>query len=277
MSLQGLISGSECAVPFNPLSQVLKHTEGDRSLQQDRIAGSSSSRLHHLPSSSAAAGAERDLALARQFFEGNAQQSASGPAPAILSHIPPQMSGVMDPAMRASPDLSKAWNEMALQSGFRAQIHRSDVGNSSTSGWTAEFGRTSSVAVSGPAQSTALQRPDYSQTSYMSQGLYSGGMARPMMYGSSFNAYGNPLQALDKGKGKGKEIDFEAAFAEATASLTSNQAGGARIVEVGDDVSNVTESLQSASLDQRQDEAEEPSMGSDFQTLVYATFVLKRH
>ena len=34
MSLQGLISGSECAVPFNPLSQVLKHTEGDRSVQQ---------------------------------------------------------------------------------------------------------------------------------------------------------------------------------------------------------------------------------------------------
>ena len=34
MSLQGLVSGAECAVPFNPLSQVLKHTEGDRSLQQ---------------------------------------------------------------------------------------------------------------------------------------------------------------------------------------------------------------------------------------------------
>lgn len=34
MSFQGLVSGSECAVPFNPLSQVLKHTEGDRSLQQ---------------------------------------------------------------------------------------------------------------------------------------------------------------------------------------------------------------------------------------------------
>ena len=63
MSLQGLISGAECAVPFNPLSQVLKHTEGDRSLQQvcpwfcqvttgsmlniyqDRIAGPSGSRV----------------------------------------------------------------------------------------------------------------------------------------------------------------------------------------------------------------------------------------
>ena len=36
MSMQGLVSGSECAVPFNPLSQVLKHTEGDHSLQQVR-------------------------------------------------------------------------------------------------------------------------------------------------------------------------------------------------------------------------------------------------
>ena len=38
MSLQGLVSGAECAVPFNPLSQVLKHTEGDRSLQQVGLA-----------------------------------------------------------------------------------------------------------------------------------------------------------------------------------------------------------------------------------------------
>lgn len=29
----------------NPLAQVMKHTEGDRSLQQDRIAGPSSSRV----------------------------------------------------------------------------------------------------------------------------------------------------------------------------------------------------------------------------------------
>lgn len=38
MSFQGLISGSECAAPANPLSQVLKHTEADRSLQQVRLS-----------------------------------------------------------------------------------------------------------------------------------------------------------------------------------------------------------------------------------------------
>lgn len=34
MSLQGLMSGADCAVEVNPLHQVLKHTEGDRGVQQ---------------------------------------------------------------------------------------------------------------------------------------------------------------------------------------------------------------------------------------------------
>jgi len=67
MSLQSLISGSECAIPANPLSQVLKHTESDRSLQhvgsrltchisryltwnsQDRIGAPSTSRVRIFP------------------------------------------------------------------------------------------------------------------------------------------------------------------------------------------------------------------------------------
>jgi hypothetical protein len=35
MSFQGLVGGADCG-PINPLAQVLKHTEGDRSLQQVR-------------------------------------------------------------------------------------------------------------------------------------------------------------------------------------------------------------------------------------------------
>jgi hypothetical protein len=33
MSFQSLVSGADCG-PINPLGQMLKHTEGDRSLQQ---------------------------------------------------------------------------------------------------------------------------------------------------------------------------------------------------------------------------------------------------
>ena len=40
MSLAGLVSGADCAVQVNPLSQVLKHTDGDRSLQQVRLFAS---------------------------------------------------------------------------------------------------------------------------------------------------------------------------------------------------------------------------------------------
>jgi peroxin-5 len=40
MSLAGLVSGAECAVQVNPLSQVLKHTDGDRSLQKVRLLAS---------------------------------------------------------------------------------------------------------------------------------------------------------------------------------------------------------------------------------------------
>lgn len=37
MSFSNLISGADCG-PINPLAQVLKHTEGDRSLQRVRRA-----------------------------------------------------------------------------------------------------------------------------------------------------------------------------------------------------------------------------------------------
>ncbi len=50
MSLAGLVSGAECAVQVNPLSQVLKHTDGDRSLQQVRLYPSAMScATYHSP------------------------------------------------------------------------------------------------------------------------------------------------------------------------------------------------------------------------------------
>ena len=58
-------------------------------------------------------------------------------------------------------------------------------------------------------------------------------------------------QALEAGKGKGKEIDFAAAFAQADASLASQHTESARITEVVDDggVNELADSLQEASLD----------------------------
>ena len=49
MSLAGLMSGAECAVEVNPLSQVLKHTDGDRSLQQVGLSNFSNDAMLTLP------------------------------------------------------------------------------------------------------------------------------------------------------------------------------------------------------------------------------------
>lgn len=49
MSLAGLMSGAECAVEVNPLSQVLKHTDGDRSLQQVSLCHFSLTDTSNLP------------------------------------------------------------------------------------------------------------------------------------------------------------------------------------------------------------------------------------
>ncbi|OSX66228.1 hypothetical protein POSPLADRAFT_1177652 [Postia placenta MAD-698-R-SB12] len=226
MSLQGLISGSECAVPFNPLSQVLKHTEGDRSLQQDRIAGPSSSRLHHLPSTSNTPGTERDVALARQFFDGHdghTQMPSLGPA-FVANHLPPQLMRPADIAARSAPDLSGAWAEANDRAMFHRQLGRSDTASSPAAGWTAEFSRIPQTTVSGSAQETNF-----------STGAYNGMGYGPMMHGSGFSAMSVPMLSVDKGKGKGKEIDFDAAFAEAFASLTAEKAESGRIVDVTDE------------------------------------------
>ncbi|KAI8992876.1 peroxisome targeting signal receptor [Trametes punicea] len=263
MSLQGLISGAECAVPFNPLSQVLKHTEGDRSLQQDRIAGPSGSKLHHLPTSSAN-GSERDLAMARQFFEGSAPQQNSGPHPsfAMQRHIMPieaeRFMSSPPPQSVPGSDLSKAWNEM--QAG-RALGH--DVGrtHSPAAGWSAEFDSVAQIARPSGQQNMPMQS-NLSQAPYLSQGLY----GRSMPMGMSSFAMAVPQLSLDSGKGKGKEIDFDAAFAQFTASY-AGPSEGAKITEIEDQsVNQLADSLQDANLDkEKEDTTKNPYEGTDFQ------------
>ncbi|OSC97435.1 peroxisome targeting signal receptor [Trametes coccinea BRFM310] len=259
MSLQGLISGAECAVPFNPLSQVLKHTEGDRSLQQDRIAGPSGSRLHHLPTS-AANGSERDLAMARQFFEGGAPQQASGPSPSfamqrhMMSPDAERFMSTPPPQMASGPDLSKAWNEMQAHRAMSSDMART---HSPAAGWSAEFDSVAQIARPASQQNMPMQS-NLSQTPYMSAGLY----GRSMPIGMSSYAMGMPQMGMDAGKGKGKEIDFDAAFAQFTASY-AGQADSARITEVDDQaVDQLADSLQEADL-----EKEQGVEGTDFQTV----------
>ncbi|KAI0820042.1 peroxisome targeting signal receptor [Trametes gibbosa] len=262
MSLQGLISGAECAVPFNPLSQVLKHTEGDRSLQQDRIAGPSGSRLHHLPTSSAHNGSERDIAMARQFFEGgSSQQAGAPPSFAMQRHVmPPDAERFMHSpsAQAAGPDLQKAWSEMQAgrPMGGGDLLRMQQQHPSSPSSWGAEFDSVAHIARPVGQQSMPMQS-NLSQAAYMSGGLY--GRSMPMGGGMSAFAMGMPQMGMDLGKGKGKQIDFDAAFAQYTAAYPG-QSEGARITEVDDQaLDGLARGLEGASIGEEKELDQEKS------------------
>ncbi|EJF65576.1 peroxisome targeting signal receptor [Dichomitus squalens LYAD-421 SS1] len=251
MSLQGLISGAECAVPFNPLSQVVKHTEGDRSLQQDRVAGPSGSRLHHLPTSSAPHGSQQDLAMARQFFEGGPQQAGAPPSFAVPRHVMPhEPERFMSAPAQAGPDLTKAWNEMQAGRAVPGEMLRS---HTASGGWSAEFDGVSQIARPSSQQNMPMQS-NFNQTSYMQPGLYGRGMPVGMSYGMGM---GMSQMSMDHGKGKARDIDFDAAFAQVHASF-ADQTEGARITEVTDDeLEQLAEGLDSASLDKGKSKATE--------------------
>ncbi|KAF9227363.1 TPR-like protein [Gyrodon lividus] len=234
MSLQGLISGSECAVPSNPLSQVLKHTEGDRSLQQDRVAGPSSSRLQHLPGIASVQAAEQDVAMARQFFGG--QQASVTPS---LTVPPPvhhnELARLHD--MNGRPDLNQAWGSgVPQQPVFR--------NNAVQGSWASEFSSdTRNQFVPAPAiQQPGQQISGAGQRSYTNlNGSYNHSV--PMnMYGSNlgtpafYQGLGPTLYTVsDKGKGKARDADFEAAFVQAVASLRITDTGSsARITQLDD-------------------------------------------
>ncbi|KAJ7902009.1 hypothetical protein B0H14DRAFT_2669494 [Mycena olivaceomarginata] len=239
MSFEGLISGAECAVPFNPLSQVLKHTEGDRSLQQDRIAGPSSSRLHQLPGTSSAGASEQDLALARQFFE-----SGNCVGPAFGAPNPAELARLHDLGGRPLSDPNERWilEQQNHLRGFEA--------SAAPAGWAAEFGAPQTSMIT-PATQQQMTRPDYQQRpSYMSSiGQY----GNPMGMGMSMGMYGptmaNQFPAQINGKGKSREADFEAAFAQIVAAQTQPETS--RIQEVEDGATGLEETLEKTQLDDK--------------------------
>ncbi|KAF5326212.1 hypothetical protein D9611_000345 [Ephemerocybe angulata] len=254
MSFQGLISASDCGTSANPLAQVLKHTEGDRSLQQDRVAGPSGSRLYQLPTAANPVAAnEQDLAHARQFFEAKAQEHGFGPG--FSMHHAHDMA-----KLDARPDLQEAWaKEQSLRSfeGPAAQH----------AAWASEFRAASQHSAQGPSMqgngSSGMQVQP--RASYMpSMNMYGSSMPSGM-YGMGMQQYGyNPgMQMADQGKGKGKsrEADFEAAFAQIAESFTSAQAESSK--EAEDQLSNLEEALKNASLDSKEGD----SQASDFKAV----------
>ncbi|KZV95018.1 TPR-like protein [Exidia glandulosa HHB12029] len=224
MSMQALISGAECATTSNPLSQVLKHAEGDRSIQRVRVTAGPSSSLYRLPPSSSQAPSAADLAAARQFFEQQQQQSRG---PALPSFDVERLRNMnMSPGGHATPppaavDMAGAW-QGAARPTFSPQL----TPGGSHAAWASEFELHRQTA--SPSAQTA--EPMYRPSAFMSQRQF-----QPYMPMQSWTP---PVAVSGKGKGRMTDADFDAAFA----ALSTHSS--AKIEEVDE----LTEGLQDASL-----------------------------
>jgi peroxin-5 len=95
----------------------------------------------------------------------------------------------------------------------------------------------------------------------MSYPMY-GGMSQGMLYPMGMAS--NPAEVSDKGKGKGREIDFDAAFAEFDQLLGPSSQETARIEEL-DDTTDLAEAMQRATL-RDAGEQRQGRVGSEFES-----------
>ena len=101
--------------------------------------------------------------MARQFFEGNAQQAGAPPSFAMPHHVmPPEAERFMHAPPQAGPDLSKAWSEM--QQAGRAgsaptpgAMYRTHTPTSAPGGWSAEFDGVAQIGRPPAQQSMPMQ------------------------------------------------------------------------------------------------------------------------
>ncbi|KAJ7217779.1 hypothetical protein GGX14DRAFT_597915 [Mycena pura] len=244
MSFEGLISGAECATPFNPLSQVLKHTDGDRSLQQDRIAGPSSARLHQLPGTPLAGANQGDLALARQFFD-----TGHGAGGAFGAPNPMELARLHELGGQPMSEVNERWI-MEQQTQLRAfEAGAAPMGGA----WAAEFGNVPQASAASSSQqltarpgcelNSSVVAVDFDRAALVQQ--------RPS-YMHSVGQFGGPMgmympppafQAQMDPKGKSREADFEAAFAQVVAAET------AKIEEIQDGATGLEKALDKTKLD----------------------------
>lgn len=177
----------------------------------------------------------------------------AGPAFAMPHVPPPEMA--MQMTRNGTMDLSSAWRD-PRESDFVPQSTMADM--KARSGWASEFGNGPQMqAPVSSSQLATVQRPNYMQNS-----MY--GMGRPMGMFSSMNMAPGPIQMPDNGKGKSREIDFEAAFAQLEQSFGPSTQETARIEEL-DDTADLAASMAETTL-----KDSDGVVGSDFQTYVGA-------
>ncbi|KAG8784871.1 Peroxisomal membrane signal receptor PTS1 [Serendipita sp. 407] len=235
MSFSSLISGADCSTSSNPLSQVLKHTDVDNSLQRDRFGGASGPSLQHLPRTQSPLVNQADMASARQFFQQN------GPAliPGGPLHSPLTM-GLPTPPMVSS---GSATPLLEFEKWKEQQAKESLPGN---------MGET--LSISRQHQPVLLQQPEFAPTQAMSH--------LPLLqqrYPSPMMMMQPPIlhTTIDKGKGRAVDHALEAAF-EALESQTKAMGS--------DNSTELDKAMDQLRLEQDAKSQSQPAL-SDFQRI----------
>lgn len=209
-------------------------------------------QLQHLPGSALAQAAEQDVQMARQFFGGPTTSSA--PSLALTSPSPhTELSRF--PEVSARFDLNQVWARgipQQPQPAFRDNVARvpwaselTGVHNQAIPGSSAQQpGQQISDGMYSYQMFTLVQslRPNQQvQRPYTSLGIPYNYSMPTTMYGSSligpasYQSFNPALHTMssDKGKARAQDADFDAAFAQAAASLRiTDTDSSARIVEL---------------------------------------------
>lgn len=151
--------------------------------------------------------------------------------------------------INAHPGINEAW---ALEQQQQMRAYE----ESSKGTWAAEFSSPPPPPVHLSLNDVPVQQPSYmsslgSYANPMPMGMYA--MSPPtMQYGSNFSI-------VNQGKGKGREADFEAAFAQAAASFGPIETQTSRVEEFNDSVTDIEDALKNVSFN-----SEEEEDGTDF-------------
>jgi peroxin-5 len=102
-------------------------------------------QLHYLPGTSAGPTNEKDIALARQFFEGNSQGPGAS-LPFAMPHPLPytEMARMGEMSRQPGLDLSDAWVR-------QQQLHRAAGDSKTEAAWATEFSKVPQQSLPGPS------------------------------------------------------------------------------------------------------------------------------
>ncbi|EWZ50287.1 Peroxisomal targeting signal receptor [Fusarium oxysporum f. sp. narcissi] len=203
MSFMG---GAECSTSANPLSQLHKHTQNDRTLQQDRLVGRGpGGQLNGFRSQSA--NAPQDEMMNGFLNQGPSLQQEFPMQPGQMGPLGPAQSHMR--ANSASPTWAHDFNgQPAMESAFQAPPATQSHFNAD------EFARFQQLNTQGSSARASPMQSNVPSQMNQQRPMMGGMMNRPMGYTPMFQPmYQNqqpmhqPQQQDVKGKGRLVELD----------------------------------------------------------------------